>query len=84
MKENKNEIVFSKLNILCMISLTFSVIGILKYGIICGAIAIITGIIALITFKKEIQDGKELAILGLAIGITDVIMAIIWVIYFNN
>ena len=83
MKEKKRDSIFSNLNKLCIISLFFSIIGIIKYGIICGAIANVTGIIALITFKKETQKARELTIIGIAVGATDVVMALVWSIMYS-
>ena len=83
MKKKKRDSIFSKINKLGIISLIFSLIGIIKYGIICGFIAVIIGIIALITSKKETQNGKELAILGVAVGATDIVMAVIWAVMYS-
>ena len=83
MKEKKYKITFSKINKLGIISLIFSLIGVIQYGIICGTIAIIIGIIALITLKKETKNGRKLAILGIAIGATDIVMAVVWTVMYS-
>lgn len=83
MKDKKKDSTFSQINKLGIISLLFSIIGIIKYGIICGTIAIIFGIIAIITFKKETQKGKEIAIIGVAVGVTDIVMSIVWTIIYS-
>lgn len=80
MKEKKKESIFSQINKISIISLIFSVIGIIQYGVICGSIGVITGIIALIILTKKKQKGKEEAILSIAIGITDIVMAVVWAI----
>ena len=91
MKEKKNNLILAKMTykdlislIFLIVSLVYSVVGILRYGLIYGIIATITGIIALTTLKKENEEGKQLAFLGIAIGITDVVMAIVWAVYYSS
>ena len=59
-------------------SFVISLIGLVVAGLPCGIVAIITGIVGLVTFKPEEQKGKWAAIAGLVIGVIDVICMIIY------
>ena len=91
MREKKNNLILAKMTykdlislILLIVSLIYSVVGILRYGVIYGIIATITGIVSLATLKKENEEGRQLAFLGITIGITDIVMAIVWTIYYSS
>ena len=90
MKKKNKDLTLSKMSRKDLIALTFliislvsSMIGILRYGLICGIVAVITGIIALFTFEKENKEGKQLAFICSAVGTTDIVMAIVWSIFYG-
>lgn len=62
-----------KFNGYAIASLTCSLVGLIIFGMPLGLAAIITGINALKEFDEETQKHKWIAILGLVIGIIDVI-----------
>lgn len=67
-----------KLNICCLLSFIFAMIGIIMYGFFCGIIATILGIIGVATFKPQSQKAKGLGIAGLAVGAVEfVVMGLI-------
>lgn len=63
-----------KINICCLLSFIFSMVGILIFGMFCGLIAFILGIVGLKTFKKELQKSKWLGITGLVVGSVEVVV----------
>lgn len=65
--------VAKKFSALAIASLVVSLIGLIIFGFICGGIAIVLGLIALITFKSATQKGRGFAIAGLLIGIFDIV-----------
>lgn len=67
-----------KLNICCLLSFIFAMVGIIVYGFFCGIIATILGIIGVATFKPQSQKAKGLGIAGLAVGAVEfVVMGLI-------
>ena len=56
------------LNICCLLSFIFSMVGIVIFGLLCGITATVLGIVGLTTFKPEEQTAKWLGITGLALG----------------
>ena len=65
------------INICCLLSFIFAIIGIFIYGLFCGIIATVLGIIGVATFKKDKQKLRGLGIAGLAIGAIEfVVMAL--------
>ena len=67
-----------KLNICCLLSFIFAMIGIIVYGFFCGIIATVLGIIGVATFKPQSQKAKGLGIAGLAVGAVEfVVMGLI-------
>lgn len=69
-----------KFNGVSIASLIFCIIGIFVAGLPCGLIAIITGIIGIVTFKHEKEKGRWMAITGLVIGVIEVIVMALYVI----
>ena len=63
-----------KVNPLALISFIFSLVGLIIAGIPCGMVAIITGIVALVKFNENTEKLKWMAIVGLIIGIADVVV----------
>ncbi len=62
-----------KLNICCLLSFIFSMVGIVIFGLLCGIAATVLGIVGLTTFKPEEQTAKWQGITGLAVGVVEVV-----------
>lgn len=62
-----------KLNGYAMASFICSIVGLVVFGMPLGLAAIVTGINGIREFDKETQNNKWMAIVGLVIGIIDVI-----------
>lgn len=77
MDENTNMPVQKKANPMCLASFVLSLVGLLIAGIPCGVAAVITGILGLVKFDSETQKFKWMAIVGLIVGIADVILVAI-------
>ena len=75
-----NNDVKKKNNTCGLVSFIFSLVGILVAGLPCGIIATITGIIGLVTFKKDTEKGRWMAITGLTIGILEIIIMVLYMI----
>ena len=63
-----------KLNICCLLSFIFAMVGIIMYGLFCGIIATVLGIIGVATFKPQSQKAKGLGIAGLAVGAVEFVV----------
>lgn len=63
-----------KLNICCLLSFIFAMVGIIMYGFFCGIIATVLGIIGVATFKPQSQKAKGLGIAGLAVGAVEFVV----------
>ena len=63
-----------KLNICCLLSFIFAMVGIIMYGFFCGIIATILGIIGVATFKPQSQKAKGFGIAGLAVGAVEFVI----------
>ena len=61
-------------NVCGLISFIFSMIGIFMFGLPCGIIATILGIIGIATFKPETQSNRWMAITGLAVGAVEIVV----------
>ena len=57
-----------------LISFIFSMIGIFMFGLPCGIVATILGIIGVANFKPETQTARWMAITGLAVGVVEVVI----------
>lgn len=57
-----------------LISFIFSMIGIFMFGLHCGLIATILGIIGLANFKPETQTSRWMAITGLTLGAVEFVI----------
>lgn len=66
-----------KMNTSALMSFIFSLVGLFIAGIPCGLVAIVTGIIGLTKFNSETEKGKWMAIVGLIVGIADVVLVIV-------
>ena len=62
------------INICGLLSFIFSMVGILMFGLPCGIIATILGIIGIATFKPEINKAKWMGITGLVVGICEILI----------
>ena len=61
-------------NIFALLSFIFAMVGLLVAGMPCGIVAIVLGIIGLVTIsKKPANNNKWMAITGLIVGILDVV-----------
>ena len=84
MEENRGPEVVNnvpkKNNVCALVSLIVSLVGIVIAGLPCGIIATITGIIGLVTFKKDTEKGKGMAIAGLIIGVLEIVIMILFMI----
>lgn len=74
--QTKGTVVAKKINTSALISLIFSLVGLVIAGIPCGLVAIITGIVGITKFNAETEKGKWMAIVGIIIGIVDVVLVI--------
>ena len=71
---NKTTAEAKKLNICCLLSFIFAMVGIIMYGFFCGIIATILGIIGVATFKPQSQKAKGFGIAGLAVGAVEFVI----------
>ncbi len=62
-----------EMNVVCLLSFIFSMIGLIVFGIPCGIAAIVLGIIGLATTAKKQISNKWMGITGLVVGILDVV-----------
>ncbi len=65
-----------KVNTMGLISFIFSLVGLLVAGLPCGVVALITGIMGIVKFDSEKEKFKWMAIVGLVVGIIDIIAVI--------
>ena len=67
----------AKTNVLAIVSLVTSILGLSLVGII-------TGHIALSQIKKTGEEGRGLAIAGLIIGYVSIVFVLLWLFAFNG
>jgi len=77
MDENTNMPIQKKANPMCLASFILSLVGLLIAGIPCGIAAVITGIMGIVKFDAENHKFKWMGIVGIIIGIADVILVAI-------
>ncbi len=83
MKKDKEEVMdnseksFNKMSVASLIA---GIAGIFVAGLPCGLVAFITGIIGIAGFKNEKEKGKWMAIIGLVIGVIDIVISAIYII----
>lgn len=63
-----------KKNTWALISFITSLIGIFILGLFCGIIAVITSVVGLVTFDKTLHTNKWQAIVGLILGVIEVLV----------
>lgn len=74
--EEENNVV-KKNNGVALASFILAIVGIIIAGIPCGIAATVTGIIGLVKFDNNTQKNKWMAIVGLVLGIFDIVITII-------
>lgn len=65
---NTNQISEKKINVCCLLSFIFSMIGIIMFGLPCGIAATVLGIVGLTTFNPQKQTAKWMGVTGLSVG----------------
>lgn len=65
-----------KVNNMALLSFIFSLAGLLVAAIPCGIVALITGIMGLVKFNKDTEKFKWMAIVGIILGVIDIIAGI--------
>lgn len=74
-----NQTVEKKINVCCLLSFIFSMVGILMFGLPCGLAATILGIIGITTFKQEKQTAKWMGVTGLCVGAVEFVFMSMYV-----
>ena len=69
MEENQVQ----KYNVCAIISFICSLIGLFKYGIFFGIASLVLGIIGVKKCKKDNEKGKWMAVVGIVLGIIEII-----------
>ena len=69
MEENQVQ----KYNVCAIISFVCSLIGLFKYGIFFGIASLVLGIIGVKKCKKDNEKGKWMAVVGIVLGIIEII-----------
>ena len=67
-----------KINVSCLLSMIFSLVGLVAFGIPCGIAAVIIGIIGIAEFNHETQKGKGMGIAGIAVGAVDFFLVLMF------
>ena len=75
-QENSNS-VEKKNNGLALASFILSLVGLVIAGIPCGILSIIFGGISMVKFNPDTQKNKWMAIVGLILGIVDIVATIL-------
>ena len=75
----QNQTTDKKMNICCLLSFIFSMVGILMFGLPCGIVATILGIIGITTFKQEKQTAKWMGVTGLCVGAVEFVFMSMYV-----
>ena len=65
------------LNICCLLSFIFSMVGIIMFGLFCGLAATILGIVGLYNFKADSQKYRWMGITGVAVGAVEFVVLLI-------
>lgn len=66
-----------KANTPALLSFIFSLVGLLIAGLPCGIVAVVTGIIGIVKFNKETEKFKWMAIVGIIVGVLDVVAVLL-------
>lgn len=75
---NNETIQEKKVNSYALASFICSLVGLLVCGLPLGIAAVIIGGYALNSYKEEKENGKWMAVTGLALGIIDIVCVIIY------
>lgn len=63
-----------QINVCCLLSFIFAMVGIFVFGLFMGLAAAILGIIGVVKFKKESQKFRWMGITGLVVGAIEFIV----------
>ena len=77
----QNQTTDKKMNICCLLSFIFSMVGIVMFGLICGITATILGIVGLTTFNETEQTAKWMGITGLSVGAAEAVIMLMYTIF---
>ena len=77
MDENIKNLTGKKNNAMALTSFIVSLCGLVIAGIPCGVVSIVFGGIAMAKFNPETQKNKWMAIVGLILGVVDIIATIL-------
>ena len=77
----QNQTTDKKMNICCLLSFIFSMVGIVMFGLICGITATILGIVGLTTFNEKEQTAKWMGITGLSVGAAAAVIMLMYTIF---
>lgn len=66
-----------QLNICALLSFIFSLVGLWVFGVPLGIAAVILGIVGIVKSNKEKQNLKWMAIVGLVLGVIDIIAVLL-------
>lgn len=66
-----------QLNICALLSFIFSLVGLWVFGVPLGIAAVILGIVGIVKSNKEKQKFKWMAIVGLVLGVIDIIAVLL-------
>ncbi len=69
-------------NTLAIVSLVSSLVGVLCF--LGGIVGIVTGAVALNQIKRTHEDGHNLAVAGVAIGVASLVITTVWMIYASS
>ena len=75
---NYNHSSQKKSNTCALASFVCSMVGLLIFGIPCGIVAVVTGIIGLVKFDSSKENNKWMAIVGICVGAFDFILVAIY------
>lgn len=79
MEENNEQIPANKQNNkLALVSFILSLVGLIVAGIPCGITAVITGAIGISKFNPNTEKNKWMSIVGIVLGIIDIVATIIF------
>lgn len=77
----QNQTTDKKMNICCLLSFIFSMVGIVMFGLICGITATILGIVGLTTFNEKEQTAKWMGITGLSVGAAELVIMLMYTVF---
>ena len=66
-----------KQNSMALTSFIISLVGLIVAGLPCGIVAVILGIVGLVKFDATKEKGKGFAIVGLVVGVIDIVAVVL-------